>query len=181
MSGRPTKTHGNIQEDNKKRAFGIISDIRNSLLRRLAEYVLDNEGRIRSETMGEDSYSFCLQQMEEFYLNKLTIVERTVAELSRSDSREGQPMATTYEAVELVAPREELPQRVADALAEHGLSDFLDLVPLKIDDKQAEVLLVMAREESGIPLSITTDQDPAECLEEDEGKKGEDSDHDDAT
>ena len=138
-------------ETRAKRAFGAMSEIRNALFRRLVDYVLANENRIKDEVSGEDSYSFTLQQLDEQFLNKLNIVERAVAELTRCEYREGQTTTTTYETVEVIARREDLPQKVADALAEHGDSDFLDLCVLRADDKQAEVLLVMAREENGVP------------------------------
>jgi hypothetical protein len=124
-----------------------MTDIRARLYRRLAEFVLANEARIRSETLGEESYSFCLQQMEDLFLNKLNVVERAVAELGRSDSREGQTTTTTYQTVEVSARREDLPQKVADALAEHGDSDLLDVCVLRADERHAEVLLIMARED----------------------------------
>lgn len=149
LSGRPPKVQPVTADDKVKRAFGIMSDIRAQLFQRLAEYVLANEGRIRAETEGEETYSFCLQQMDELFLNKLNIVERAVAELGRNEGREGQTTTTTYETIEVVARREDLPQKIADALAEHGDSDFLDLSVLRADEKQAEVLLVLAREETG--------------------------------
>jgi hypothetical protein len=136
-------------ETRAKRAYAAMADIRNVLYKRYIDYILANESRIRDEVAGEDSYSFTLQQLDEQFLNKLNIVERAVAELTRCEYREGQTTTTTYEAVEVLARREELPQKVADALAEHGDSDFLDLCVLRADDKQAEVLLVMAREENG--------------------------------
>ena len=151
MPERPTKVHSVTQDERAKRAYGIMAEIRATLYKRLADYVLNNESRIRAETLGEDSYSFSLQQLEELFLNKLNVVERAVTELSRSETREGQPMTTTYETIEVVAKREDLPQKVADALAEHGDSDLLDLCILRADEKQAEVLLVMAREETGVP------------------------------
>lgn len=147
MSARPVKAQLASQDDRVKRAFGIMNDIRTRLYRRLADFVLSNEQRIRSETLGEESYSFCLQQMDDLFLNKLNVVERAVSELSRHDSREGQTTTTTYETVEVTARREDLPQRVADALAEHGESDLLGISVLRADDKHAEVLLIMARED----------------------------------
>ena len=181
MPGRPAKTHDKTQDDRTRRAYGIMADIRAALHRRLADYVLSNESRIRAETMGEESYSFCLQQMDELFLNKLNVVERTVAELGRSDSREGQPMATTYEAVELVARREDLPQKVADALADHGESDFLELCPLRVDEKQAEVLLVLAREETGVPMPESEDE-ADDSAAGDSGLRGlDESDRNDGT
>jgi hypothetical protein len=76
------------------------------------------------------------------------VVERSVAELARGESRENQTTTTTYETVEVIAKREDLPQKVADALAEHGESDLLDICVLRADEKQAEILLVMAREDT---------------------------------
>lgn len=155
MGGRPVKTQPTAQDDRVKRAYGIMNDIRGRLYRRLAEYVLTNELRIRSETLGEETYSFCLQQMDDLFLNKLNVVERAVGELSRHDPREGQPTTTTYETVEVTARREDLPQRVADALAEHGESDLLSINVLRADEKHAEILLIMAREDVVQPVAQT--------------------------
>ena len=155
MSGRPVKTQPTTQDDRVKRAYGIMSEIRTRLYRRLADFVLNNEQRVRAETLGEETYSFSLQQMDDLFLSKLNVVERAVAELSRHDAREVQTTTTTYETVEVAARREDLPQRVADALAEHGDSDLLGISILRADDKQAEVLLVMAREDVAPPQEKT--------------------------
>jgi len=136
-----------------KRAYSAMLEVRNTLYRRLVEYVLANERRIKDEVGGEDTYSFTLQQLDEQFLSKLNIMERAVSELARCESREGQTTTTTYEAIEVLAKREELPQKVADVLAEHGESDFLDMCVLRADDKHAEVLVVLAREESGPPAA----------------------------
>lgn len=125
-----------------------MADIRARLYRRLAEYVLVNEGRIRAETSGEETYSFCIQQMEEMFLNKLNVVERAVAELGRCECREGVTTTTTYETVEVSARREDLPQRVADALAERAESDLLDVCILRADDRHAEIMLILSRQET---------------------------------
>ena len=164
-------------ETRTRRAFTVMSEIRNALYRRYVDYILANERRIRDEINGEDSYSFTLQQMDEQFLNKLNIVERAVAELTRSEFREGQTTTTTYETVEVIAKRDELPQKVADALAEHGESDFLDLCVLRADEKQAEVLLVMAREETGAPAPTSTPAARTERREQGEtGEQSEDKD-----
>jgi hypothetical protein len=132
-----------------------MNEIRTRLYRRLADFVLKNEQRVRAETLGEETYSFCLQQMDDLFLSKLNVVERAVAELSRHDVRETQTTTTTYETVEVAARREDLPQRVADALAEHAESDLLGISVLRTDDKHAEVLLVMAREDVAPPQEQT--------------------------
>lgn len=162
MSGRPVRTQQVNADERVKRAFGIMNDIRSKLYRRLADYVLANEGRMRAESLSEDTYSFTLQQMEDQFLNKLNVVERAVAELARSEQQEGQPTTTTYETIEIVAKREELPQKIADALAEHGESDFLDMSVLRADDKHAEVILVLAREEpAGEIVEVEEKSEPA--------------------
>lgn len=171
MPAKPN-TSANVNAENRaKRAYNTMAEIRSTLYRRLVDYVLANEGRIRSEVKGEDTYSFTLQQMDEHFLNKLNIVERAVAELSRCEHREGgQVTTTTYEAIEVLAKREELPQKVADALAEHGESDFLDMCVLRADDKMAEVLLVLAREDSGTPPAAIKQQ------KQQHGEQGEQND-----
>lgn len=172
MAGKPTKVQPVKPDDRVRRAYGVMAEIRATLYRRLADYVLAHETRIRSETLGEESYSFCLQQMDELFLNKLGVVERAVAELSRSDSRESQTTTTTYETVEVVAKREDLPQKIADALAEHGESDLLELCLLRADEKQAEVLLVLAREDHEQPGAVPERRETGEP-EPDERTDGE--------
>ena len=167
VAAKPNSS-ANTPETRARRAYNAMTDIRSSLYKRMVDYVLAHESRIRDEVNGEDSYSFTLQQLDEQFLNKLNIIERAVSELSRCEHREGQTMTTTYEAVEVISKRDELPQKVADALAEHGESDFLDMCVLRADDKQAEVLLVLAREETGTPA-------PASQKERQEhGEQGED-------
>ena len=155
MAKHNPPTCENKSETRTRKAYSAMTEVRNALYKRYVDYILANEHRIRDEVSGEDSYSFTLQQLDEQFLNKLNIVERAVAELTRSEFREGQTTTTTYETVEVIAKREELPQKVADALAEHGDSDFLDLCVLRADDKLAEVLLVLAREEAGPPAQTT--------------------------
>lgn len=160
----------NPQDTRARRAYSAMLEIRSTLYRRLVDYVLTNKNRIQDEVGGEDSYSFTLQQLDEQFLNKMNVIERAVVELARCDHREGQTLTTTYEAVEVIARREELPQKIADALAEHGESDFLDMCVLRADDKQAEVLLVMAREEAGAPAATGQKE------KQEQGEQGEQTD-----
>jgi hypothetical protein len=177
VAANPKKTtQENTQnEQRSKCAFNAMLEIRNALYRRLVDYVIVNESRMMDEAGGEDSYSFTLQQLDEQFLNKLNVVERAVGELNRCEHREGQTTTTTYEAVEIIARRQELPQKVADALAEHGDSDFLDLCVLRADDKTAEVLLVMAREDSGSPPVKTAKPERQEQGEHEQGDSGDES------
>lgn len=161
-------------ETRNKRAYSVILEIRNILYRRLVEYVLANERRLKDEVTGEDSYSFTLQQVDEQLLSKLNIVERASCELARGESREGQTTTTTFEAIEVIAKREELPQKVADVLAEHGESEFLDLAVLRADEKHAEVLVVLAREESSPRPAAAPAEKKKQGGQSEKGEKGED-------
>ena len=70
----PNPNPGNAQEQRSKRAFNSMVEIRNSLYRRLVDYILVNESRLMDEVSGEDTYSFTLQQLDEQFLNKLNVV-----------------------------------------------------------------------------------------------------------
>ena len=158
-------------ETRAKQAFTAMAEIRGSLYRRLVEYVLTHERRLRDEVNGEDSYSYTLQQMDEQFLNKLNIIERAVGELSRCEHRDGQVTTTTYETIEVIAKRDELPQKIAEVLAEHGESDFLDLCVLRADDQRAEVLVLLAREDNGPPPAASR---PEQHQQGEQGEQGED-------
>lgn len=127
-----------------RHALNLLNDVRTDLVRKLADYVVANSRRIRDETSGEDSYGFTLHQMDELFLIKLNIIERAMAELARLDVRE---TSTTYECIEVSAKREELPQRVADALADRGNAELLGIAVLSATAENADLLLVTNRED----------------------------------
>lgn len=165
-----TNTPAN-HETRAKQAFTAMAEIRGSLYRRLVDYVLSHERRLRDEVSGEDSYSYTLQQMDEQFLTKLNVIERAVGELARFEPRDGQVTTTTYETIEVVAKRDELPQKIAEVLAEHGESDFLDLCVLRADDQKAEVLVLLAREDCGPPPAAHR---PAQHPQGGQSEQGED-------
>jgi hypothetical protein len=169
MPAKPVKAQAPPADERVRRACGVMTEVRSRLYRRLAEYVLAHENRIRAETAGEESYSFCLQQMEELFLNKLNVVERAVAELGRPEPREPTSTTTTYETVEITSRREDLPQRIADALAERAESDLLNVCVLRADDRQAEILLILSREEA----TQARTQPAGEQAKRDEGATGD--------
>ncbi|MEI6235697.1 MAG: hypothetical protein WCT04_21790 [Planctomycetota bacterium] len=148
----------NSPENRAKRAYKALSANRNTLYNRMVDFVLDNRGRMRNEVSGSDMGTFLLQQMDEQYLSKMHILDRALGELARPEPKEGQVTTTTYETVEVIAKREELPQKIADALAERGESDFLDLCVLRADETGAEVLLVLAREDFHVPVKPRTEK-----------------------
>src|SRR4029079_16958922 len=114
------------------------------------DFILANRGRLRDEVAGSDLGGVMHSQLEELFLTRMQVLDRSMGELARPEPKEGQTTTTTYETVEVIAKREELPQKIADALAERGSSDFLDLCVRRADEQTAEVLLVLAREDHDV-------------------------------
>ena len=158
----------NSPENRAKRAYKALSTNRNTLYNRMVDYILDNRGRMRGETSGTDMSNFMLTQLDEQFLAKMHVLDRCMSELARPEPKEGQTTTTTYETVEVIAKREELPQKIADALAERGESEFLDLSVLRADDNFAEVLLVLAREDYDVPVKT-----PVAEKKESDGQSGQ--------
>ncbi len=142
----------NSPENRARRAYKALSSTRTTLYNRMVDFILENRSRMRDEASGAEMGGFTLAQLDETYLAKMQVLCRAMGELSHPEPKEGQTTTTTYETVEVIAKREELPQKIADALAERGESDFLDLCVLRADDQAAEVLLVLAREDHNVPI-----------------------------
>ena len=157
----------NSPENRAKRAYKALSSNRNTLYNRMVDYILENRGRMRGETSGVDMSNFTLTQLDEQFLAKMHVLDRCMSELARPEPKEGQTTTTTYETVEVIAKREELPQKIADALAERGESEFLDLCVLRADEVGAEVLLVLAREDYEVPVKPRTEK------QEQDGQSGQ--------
>jgi len=126
------------------RAISSLSKARDAMIADMADYINRNRDQIAQEIDSPEGYSFALQQVEDNYLNRINRVERSLHLLYRFNTHE---VTTTYEAVELKAPRAELPQRICDLLAERAGSVLLEVVPLRIDDATAELLVVFSKEE----------------------------------
>ena len=161
----------NSPENRAKRAYKALSSNRNTLYNRMVDFILENRSRLRDETGGTELSGFTLLQMDEQFLQKMQVLDRCMCELARPEPKEGHTTTTTYETVEVNAKREELPQKIADALAERGESELLDLCVLRADDTGAEVLLVLAREDYDVPVKPAK---PAEKQEQQqEGQSGQ--------
>ena len=158
----------NSPENRAKRAYKALSQNRNTLYNRMVDYILENRARMRGEVNGADLSSFTITHLDEQYLSKMQVLDRVMGEISRPEPKEGQTTTTTYETVEVSAKRDELPQKIADALAERGESEFLDLSVLRADDNFAEVLLVLAREDYDVPVKT-----PVAEKKESDGQSGQ--------
>lgn len=158
----------NGPENRAKRAFKALSQVRSTLYNRLVDLVLANRPRLRDEAAGNELGTFTIQTIDE-HVMKMNVIDRAMGELARPEPREGQTTTTTYETVEVIAKRDELPQKIADALAERGESDFLDLCVLRADELTAEVLLVLAREDHDVVVPAQN----AQRNEKDKKEKGQ--------
>jgi len=164
----------NSPENRAKRAYKALSHCRSTLYNRLCDFILTNRGRLREEATGTEASNYCHQQLDELFLTKMNVLDRTMGELARPEPKEGQTTTTTYETVEVIAKREELPQKIADALAERGESDFLDLCVLRADENVAEVLLVLAREDHEVPATpVRTDKQEQDGQSGQSGQSGQ--------
>jgi hypothetical protein len=65
------------------RALGVLTRLQRTLVRRLREYVLENEEALRRAADGTEGYGFTLHQLDELFLSRLNLVERTIAELQK--------------------------------------------------------------------------------------------------
>ncbi len=66
------------------KAVQILTRLQRTLLRRLAAYVVENEASLRQGADGTEGYGFSLHQLDEIFLSRLNLIERTMAELHKS-------------------------------------------------------------------------------------------------
>ena len=66
------------------KALQVLTRLQKALLRRLADYVLENEATLRQAADGAEGYGFSLHQLDELFLSRLNLIERTMAELHKS-------------------------------------------------------------------------------------------------
>ena len=140
MASRDKDRHG--------RALQVLSRIQRSLLRRLSEFVVENEGGLRQAAEGGDGYGFVLQQMDELFLTRLNLVERTIAELHKY------PMdgASRYRTLCFSVPRDS---------AEQAINTRIEQIP------NARILGISAgpaggRSQTGEDEDVAVDPDPGE-------------------
>lgn len=122
-------------------SLSILASQHRRLLERLDEYVKKNADALKLAADGVDGYGFVLQQLDELFLMRLNMLERTTAELSRlaSTSPNAQYRVLCFEAKT---------KRLEEAINER-LEDLAD----------AKVTSV-----SSTPLTQTTPDDSAKVL-----------------
>ena len=94
------------------KALQVLTRLQKALLRRLADYILENEATLRQAADGAEGYGFSLHQLDELFLARLNLIERTMAELHKSPM-EG---ANRYRSLVFSAPREEVEHEINSRL-----------------------------------------------------------------
>jgi len=100
------------EKDRNARSIQVLSRIQRALVRKLAEYVLENESSLRSAAEGAEGYGYTLQQLDELFLTRLNLIERAIAELQKF-SAEG---VSKYRSLCFSAPRDAVEQAINSRL-----------------------------------------------------------------
>ncbi|MGH7143502.1 MAG: hypothetical protein ACREJ2_05125 [Planctomycetota bacterium] len=128
-----------------RKSLGILTELRKSLCQRMAQFVLTNERQLRAEITGRDTFNLMLGQMDELFLSKLGVLDRALYEVNRMEAPQASAEQTThFEVIEVRSAREELPQKIANLLAEHAEKSLLQLLPLRTTPEEAELLAVFS-------------------------------------
>jgi hypothetical protein len=75
---------GDSDKENRTRPLQVFTRLQRTLLRRLTDFVLENEESLRRAAEGAEGYGYTLHQLDELFLSRLNLVERTLAELQKS-------------------------------------------------------------------------------------------------
>ena len=94
------------------KALQVLVSLQKTLLGRLAEYVLDNEASLKQAADGAEGYGYSLHQLDEIFLSRLNLVERTIAELHKTPVAGG----NRYRSMVFHAPRDEVEQEINSRL-----------------------------------------------------------------
>ena len=68
-------------------ALSALGRLQKTLVRRLTDYVIENEESLRLAAEGTEGYGYTLHQLDELFLSRLNLVERAIAELQKSPAR----------------------------------------------------------------------------------------------
>lgn len=142
------KQHKTETLEQSRKAIRILDEVWRHLAVKLAQHVVEHAGQLRAETFNEESYGFALQQLEEKFLGRLSLVDRALSELQRMEQRlETREATTTFEAVTISANDTDLPQKIADLLAENASAEVVALELLRAREGKLDMLVVFARED----------------------------------
>jgi len=93
-------------------ALSTLGRLQKTLVRRLTNYVIENEDSLRLAAEGTEGYGYTLHQLDELFLSRLNLIERAIAELQKSPARG----ASRYRTLCFTARAEALEQTVNSRL-----------------------------------------------------------------
>ncbi|MHC5055441.1 MAG: hypothetical protein ACYTKD_12060 [Planctomycetota bacterium] len=94
------------------KALSLLVKMQRTLIRRLGEYVAENESSLRLAADGAEGYGYTVHQLDELFLSRLNLVERTIAELQKFPTGG----ASRYRTQCFVASRGEVEQEINSRL-----------------------------------------------------------------
>ena len=74
-------------KERHNQALSALGRLQKTLVRRLTDYVIENEESLRLAAEGTEGYGYTLHQLDELFLSRLNLVERAIAELQKSPAK----------------------------------------------------------------------------------------------
>ena len=78
---------GKLDKEQHNQALSALGRLQKTLVRRLTDYVIENEDSLRLAAEGTEGYGYTLHQLDELFLSRLNLIERAIAELQKSPAR----------------------------------------------------------------------------------------------
>jgi len=156
-----------------RKALGLLVKMQQALIRRLGEYVTENRSSLKMAADGVEGYGFSVHQLDELFLSRLNLIERTMAELQKHPA----VGASRYRTLCFLASRAEVEQEInsrLETLTEArilGVSVSPSAGPAEPDTEDADGLAESAADGLGEPavesapdISATGDAGPDTAL-----------------
>jgi hypothetical protein len=105
-------TMSDADREQHDKALSLLVKMQRTLIRRLGEYVAENESSLRLAADGAEGYGYTVHQLDELFLSRLNLVERTIAELQKYPAGG----ASRYRTQCFVASRGEVEQEINSRL-----------------------------------------------------------------
>ena len=94
------------------KALQVLMNLQKALLKRLADYVLENQATLRQAAEGAEGYGFTLHQLDELFLSRLNLIERAMAEIHKAPG----PGGNRYRSMVFATSRDEVESEINSRL-----------------------------------------------------------------
>lgn len=96
-----------------ERALQVLTRLQRTIFRKLGEFVVENEKSLARAAEGVEGYGYTLHQLDELFLSKLNLIERSIAELQKSPG----PAGSRYRSLCFRAPGRKVEEEVNTRLS----------------------------------------------------------------